>query len=85
MSEEIKKENLYFPHLPWFLCVQATILEWVAIPFFWGSSRPGDIPDPGIEPEFPPFQADSLSVATREALLFFSTQLPVYLLYSLEK
>ena len=85
MSEEIKKENLYFPHLPWFLCVQATILEWIAITFSRGSSRPGDILDPGIEPGSPPFQADSLSVATREALLFFSTQLPMYFLYSLEK
>ena len=85
MSEEIKKENLYFLYFPWFLCVQATVLEWVAIPFSRGSSRPRDIPAPGIEPGSPPFQADSLSVATMEALIFFSTQLPMYFLYSLEK
>ena len=34
--------------------LQARILEWVAIPF----SR--DLPDPGIEPESPTLQADSL-------------------------
>ena len=33
---------------------QATILEWIAIPFF------RDIPDPGIEPRSPALQEDSL-------------------------
>jgi len=32
----------------------ARILEWVAMPFF------GDVPDPGIKPEFLALQADSL-------------------------
>ena len=36
---------------------QARILEWVAI----SSSR--DLPDPGIEPESPAFQADSLPLS----------------------
>ena len=35
--------------------LQARILEWLAIPF----SR--DLPDPGIEPQSPALQADSLS------------------------
>ena len=34
--------------------VQATILEWVAIP------SPGDLPNPGIEPKFPQLQVDCL-------------------------
>ena len=34
--------------------IQARILEWVAI------SSLGDLPDPGIKPEFPALQADSL-------------------------
>ena len=34
--------------------LQARILEWVAVP------SPGDLPDPGIEPRSPAFQADSL-------------------------
>ena len=34
--------------------LQASILEWVAIP------SPGDLPDPGIKPRPPPLQADSL-------------------------
>ena len=37
--------------------LQARILEWVAMPY------PGDLPDPGIEPESlasPALQADSL-------------------------
>ena len=34
--------------------LQARILEWVAIP------SPADLPDPGIEPESPALQADSL-------------------------
>ena len=34
--------------------LQARILEWVAFP------SPGDLPDPGIEPESPSLQADSL-------------------------
>ena len=34
--------------------LQAAILEWVAIP------PPGNLPDPGIEPESPVLQADSL-------------------------
>ena len=33
--------------------LQARILEWVAIPFFW------DLPNPGIEPGSPALQADS--------------------------
>ena len=35
--------------------LQARILEWVAVP-----SPPGDLPNPGIEPRSPAFQADSL-------------------------
>ena len=43
--------------------LQARILEWVAISFS------GDLPHPGIEPESPVLQADSLqSFPTREAL-----------------
>ena len=34
--------------------LQARILEWVEIPFF------RDLPNPGIEPESPELQADSL-------------------------
>ena len=34
---------------------QARILEWVAI------SSPEDLPDPGIKPRFPTFQADALT------------------------
>ena len=34
---------------------QARVLEWVAISFS------GDLPDPGIEPRSPVFQADALS------------------------
>jgi len=34
--------------------LQATILEWVAIP------SPGDLPNPGIEPRSPALQVDSL-------------------------
>ena len=33
--------------------VQARILEWVALP------SPGDVPNPGIEPQFPALQMDS--------------------------
>ena len=35
--------------------LQARIMEWVAVP------SPGDLPDPGIEPGSPTWQADSLS------------------------
>ena len=38
--------------------LQARILE--------GVPSPGDLPNPGIEPEFPALQADSLHRATRE-------------------
>ena len=34
--------------------LQARILEWVAF------LSPADLPDPGIQPEFPALQADSL-------------------------
>ena len=30
--------------------LQAKILEWVAMPSSRGSSQPGDLPNPGIEP-----------------------------------
>ena len=44
--------------------LQAGILEWVAMPFSRGSSRPrdspGDLPDPRVEPRSPTWQADSL-------------------------
>ena len=40
--------------------LQARILEWVAFPFSRGSSRPGDLPDPGIKPRSPALRADSL-------------------------
>ena len=36
---------------------QASLLEWVAIPF------PGVLPDPGVEPISPTFQADSLPLS----------------------
>ena len=35
--------------------LQARVLEWVAIP------SPGDLPNPGIEPGSPAFQADALT------------------------
>ena len=35
--------------------LQPRILEWVAFP------SPGDLPDAGIEPWFPAFQADALT------------------------
>ena len=35
--------------------LQTRILEWVAMP-----PSPGDLPNPGIEPGSPAFQADSL-------------------------
>ena len=38
--------------------LQASILEWVAIP------SPGDLPDPGIELRSPALQADSLPTTT---------------------
>ena len=44
---------------------QTSILEWVA--YF----PPGDLPDPGVEPEYPvspAFQADSLPLTTGETL-----------------
>ena len=37
--------------------LQASIQEWVVIPF----RREDDVPDPGIEPRSPTLQADSLS------------------------
>ena len=40
--------------------LQARTLEWVAIPFS------GDLPDPGIEPQSPALQADSLPYESRE-------------------
>ena len=41
--------------------LQARILEWVTI------SSPGDLPDPGVEPESSALQAGSLLLSTREA------------------
>ena len=35
--------------------LQARILEWLPFPY------PGDLPDPGIEPRSPAFQADALT------------------------
>ena len=35
--------------------LQAKVLEWFAFP------SPGDLPDPGIEPGSPTFQADALT------------------------
>ena len=43
--------------LHWIL--QARVLEWVSISFSRGSSL--DLPDPGIEPGSPAFQADTLT------------------------
>ena len=40
--------------------LQARTLEWVAIPFS------GDLPDPGIEPQSPALQADSLPYESQE-------------------
>ena len=37
---------------------QATILEWVAISFFRGTSE--ELPNPGTEPGYPALQADPL-------------------------
>ena len=39
--------------------LQARLLEWVAISFSRGSSPPGDLPNPGIEPRSPTLQADA--------------------------
>ena len=41
---------------------QARTLEWVAL------SCPGDLPDPGIEPESPSLQADSLPLSHQGSL-----------------
>ena len=40
-----------------FFFFQARIVEWIAI------SSPGDLPDPGIKPESPALQADSLPLS----------------------
>ena len=40
--------------------LQTGILQWVAFPFSRGSSQPGDLPNPGIEPRSPTLQEDSL-------------------------
>ena len=47
---------------PWAIhgILQARILEWVAFPFSRGSSQPGDLLNPGIEPSSPILQVDSL-------------------------
>ena len=45
--------------------LQARILEWVAIPFT------ENLPDPGIEPESPALQADSLLSELQASLLFY--------------
>ena len=37
--------------------------HWSGLPF----PSPGDLPNPGIEPRSPAFQADTLTPATREA------------------
>ena len=49
--------------------LQARILEWVASP------SPGDLPDPGIEPESPASQADSLTLSHREYTQKFKLQI----------
>ena len=40
--------------------LQDRLLEWAAIPFSRGSSKPRDLPNPGIEPRSPALQVDSL-------------------------
>jgi len=37
--------------------------DWSGLPF----PSPGDVPDPGIESEFPAWQADSLPLSYQEA------------------
>ena len=44
--------------------LQARILEWVAIP------SPGDLPNPGIEPQSLALQADSIPCEPPEKLVF---------------
>ena len=44
--------------------LQARILEWVAIP------SPGDLPNPGIEPQSLELQADSIPCEPPEKLVF---------------
>ena len=46
------------------IILQARILEWVAIP------SPGDLPNPGIEPQSLALQADSIPCEPPEKLVF---------------
>ena len=50
MSNSLQLHELYAVHA----ILQASILEWVAIP------SPGDLLNPGIEPRSPALQVDSL-------------------------
>ena len=54
VSDSLRPQGLWPARLlyPWDFS-QARILEWAAV------SSPGDLFDPGIEPEPPAFQADS--------------------------
>ena len=56
--------------------IPASILDWVAIFFS------GDLPNPGIEPTSPAFQADSLPLGHQRSpvSLFTSMLLPIFLL-----
>jgi len=47
--------------------LQARVLEWVAIFLLQG-----DLPDPGIEPRSPAFQADALTSEPPERQLYHS-------------
>ena len=45
--------------------LQVRILEWVAFSFSRGSSQPGDLHNPGIEPRSPALLVDSLPAEPR--------------------
>ena len=53
MSDSCDPTDCSLPGSSAYGIIQARILEWV-------SPSPGDLPDPGIEPESPALQADSL-------------------------
>ena len=58
MSDSLQPHGLQPSGSSVYGILQATILEWVAIPFY------RDLPNPGIEPGFPTLQADSLPFIT---------------------
>ena len=58
MSDSLQPTNCSPPGSSVHGIVQARVLEWGAIPFS------GDLPDPGIQPGSPAWQADSLPSET---------------------